>query len=170
MYAAAIGRDLDGLSALTVSLLFSGNALAAIPSAKWSGSRGPAGIWFLLTASCAMAIAVSRSGVIFGAAVVTWGFVFFMGIPAAFGLLANRSAFPEERAGDAQAVMAVGRVFGPLLGGALLASGSTTTLGFASSGVMGLGAVLLLYVDRERFVVTRQFGRWKPSIDAAEHS
>lgn len=155
VYGAAIGRNLDGLSPLTVSLLFSGNALAAIPSARWTGRRGPAGIWFLATAACAFAIAVSRSGGVFGIAVVLWGFVFFMGIPAAFGLLAARSNFPEERAGDAQAVMALGRVFGPLLGGALLASGSTGTLGIVSSGIMTTGALLLLYVDRERFVVRR---------------
>jgi len=155
VYGAAIGRDLDGLSPLTVSLLFSGNALAAIPSARWTGRRGPAGLWFLITAACALAIAVSRSGVVFGIAIVLWGFVFFMGIPAAFGLLAARSNFPEERAGDAQAVMALGRVFGPLLGGALLAAGSTGTLGIVSSGIMSVGAGLLLYVDRDRFVVQR---------------
>jgi DHA1 family inner membrane transport protein len=171
VYAAAIGRDLDGLSPLTVSLLFSGNAIASIPSAKWSGRRGPAGMWFVLTATCALAIAVSRSGVVFGVALVSWGFVFFMGIPAAFTLLAARSAFPEERAGDAQAVMALGRVFGPLLGGALLAAGSTTTLGVTAAAVMSTGAALLLYVDRERFVVTRQFGRWpRSSVDAAQHA
>lgn len=155
VYAAAIGRDLDGLSPLTVSLLFSGNALAAIPSARWTGRRGPAGVWFLATAACAMAIAVSRSGVVFGLAIVLWGFVFFMGIPAAFNLLAARSNFPEERAGDAQAVMALGRVFGPLVGGALLAADSTGTLGVVSSGILGAGGLLLLYVDRDRFTVSR---------------
>ena len=156
VYGAAIGRDLVGLSPLTVSLLFSGNALAAIPSARWSGRRGPAGVWFLATAACAMAISVSRNGVVFGLAIVLWGFVFFMGIPAAFNLLAARSNFPEERAGDAQAVMALGRVFGPLVGGALLAAGSTGTLGIVSSGILGTGALLLLYVDRDRFVVPRR--------------
>jgi len=156
VYGAAIGRDLVGLSPLTVSLLFSGNALAAIPSARWSGRRGPAGIWFLATAACAMALSVSRNGVVFGLAIVLWGFVFFMGIPAAFNLLAARSNFPEERAGDAQAVMALGRVFGPLVGGALLAAGSTGTLGIVSSGILTTGALLLLYVDRDRFVVSRR--------------
>ena len=133
VYAAAIGEELDGLSPLAVSLLFSGNALASIPSARWTGRRGPAGVWFLVTALCALTIAVARSGTLFGIALVGWGFVFFMGIPAAFTLLAARSNFPEERAGDAQAVMALGRVFGPLLGGVLYASGSTGTLETESS-------------------------------------
>lgn len=172
VYAAAIGVELDGLTPLTVSLLFSGNALAGIPSARWTGRRGPAGLWFVLTAVCALTIAVSRSGVLFGVAMVGWGFVFFMGVPAAFSLLAARSVFPEERAGDAQAVMALGRVFGPMLGGALYAAGSTTTLGVAAATVMAVGAALLLYVDRQRFVVVRQFGNWQAvrSVDTTQHA
>ncbi len=173
VYAAAIGVELDGLSPVTVSLLFSGNALAAIPSARWTGRRGPAGIWFLLTAVCAVTIAVSRSGLWFSVAIVGWGFVFFMGVPAAFSLLAARSNFPEERAGDAQAVMALGRVFGPLLGGALYATGSTGTLGIVAASVMSVGAALLLYVDRQRFVVVRQFGNWqanRSSVDTTQHA
>jgi predicted MFS family arabinose efflux permease len=173
VYAAAIGEELDGLTPLTVSLLFSANALASIPSARWTGRRGSAGIWFLITALCALTIALSRSGLLFGAAMIGWGFVFFMGIPAAFTLLAARSNFPEERAGDAQAVMALGRVFGPLLGGALYAAGSTGTLGIVAATVMAVGAGLLLYVDRQRFVVVRQFGTWqanRSSVDSAQHA
>jgi MFS transporter, DHA1 family, inner membrane transport protein len=154
VYAAAIGEELDGLSPLTVSLVFSGNALASIPAAKWTGRRGPAGMWFAATGLSALLIATSRSGLVFSIALVGWGFVFFMGISSAFALLAARSRFPEERAGDAQAVMALGRVFGPLLGGALLAAGSTGTLGLVAGGVICAGAGLLLYVDRARFIVT----------------
>ncbi len=68
VYAAAIGHDLDGLSPMTVSLMFSGNSLASIPAAKWTGRRGPAGIWFLLTSFCALAIArlAQRSRVLAG--------------------------------------------------------------------------------------------------------
>jgi predicted MFS family arabinose efflux permease len=173
VFAAAIGENLDGLSPLTVSLLFSGNALAAIPSARWTGRRGPAGMWFLMTAVCALTIAVSRSGLLFSVALIGWGFVFFMGVPAAFNLLAARSNFPEERAGDAQATMALGRVFGPLLGGALYAAGSTGMLGIISASVMAFGGFLLLYVDRQRFVAVRQFGMWqanRTSADTTQHA
>ena len=173
VYSAAIGTDLDGLSPLTVSLLFSGNALAAIPSARWTGRRGPAGIWFIATAVCALAIASSRSGIVFGVAMVGWGFVFFMGIPAAFNLLAERSNLPEERAGDAQAVMALGRVFGPIMGGVLLAAGSEATLGMVAAGAVTFGSCLLLYVDRQRFVVVRQCGTWsqvRASVDPTQYA
>jgi DHA1 family inner membrane transport protein len=153
-----------------VSLLYSANALASIPSARWTGRRGPAGLWFALTAMCALAMAASRSGVVFGLAITAWGFVFFMGTPAAFHLLAARSRFPEERAGDAQAMMALGRVFGPLIGGALIAAGSPTTLGIGAAAIMLAGASLLLYVDRDRFVVAQTTLRamtGRVSVDAA---
>jgi len=52
--------------------------------------------------------------------------------------------------------MALGRVFGPLMGGAFLTAGSTGTLAFAASAIMGSAAVLLLYVDREQFLVKRR--------------
>ncbi len=81
------------------------------------GRRGPAGFWYLLTAGLAFLLPAVHVAPVFVFALVGWGFVFFMGMPAAFALLASRSRFPEERAGDAQAVMALGRVFGPLIGG-----------------------------------------------------
>ena len=69
--------------------------------------------------------------------------------------------------------MALGRVFGPLLGGVLYASGSTGTLGLASASVIATGGALLLYVDRQRFVVVRQYGAWsqaRASVDSAQHA
>ncbi len=134
VYSAAIGKDLDGLSPLTVSLLFSGNALGSHTVGAMDRTPRPRRASGFSPPPCArLAIAASRSGVVFGAAIVGWGFVFFMGVPAAFNLLAERSNFPEERAGDAQAMMALGRVFGPIMGGTLLAAGSEVTLGFVSA-------------------------------------
>lgn len=148
IYAAAIGTELNSLDPITVSLLFSANSLVAIPAARWRGNRGPAGFWYLCTAAMAILLASVRQPFLFGFGLVAWGFVFFMATPAAFQLLASRSAFPAERAGDAQAVMALGRVFGPLLGGALLAHGSSVALGFCAAGVMTAASLILLYVDR----------------------
>ena len=68
--------------AVTVSLLFSANAIAGIPAARWSGRRGPAGMWFIGTATCAVLIASIRHDVVFVVGLVGWGFVFFMGVPA----------------------------------------------------------------------------------------
>lgn len=148
IYAAVIGQDLRNMSPVAVSLLFSVNAVAGIPAAKWAGPRGAAGFWFLGTATMAILMASIDNQVAFSIGLVGWGFCFFMAIPASFALLASRSAFPAERAGDAQAVMALGRVFGPLLGGALIASGSSVALGFTAAGIVAMAAVMLLYADR----------------------
>ncbi|MFT4656500.1 MAG: putative MFS family arabinose efflux permease [Candidatus Aldehydirespiratoraceae bacterium] len=151
VYAAAIGTEFNDLSPFVVSLVFSANALVSIPAAKWSGPRGPAGLWFCGTAALSFVVPAVHVPIVFITALVSWGFVFFMGIPAAFGLLASRSRFPEERAGDAQAVMALGRVAGPLIGGAFIGSGATTKMGLAASVIMLSAAALLLYVERDRF-------------------
>ena len=147
VYAAAIGTDLVGLSTIVVSLVFSANALASIPAAKWPGRRGPPGMWFFGTAVLALLLPTVHTRPVFVGALVGWGFIYFMGIPAAFGLLASRSEFPEERAGDAQAVMAAGRVFGPLMGGAFLSAGETLAMGLAAMGIMTFASALLLYAD-----------------------
>ncbi|MDX2379580.1 MAG: hypothetical protein QNM02_07465 [Acidimicrobiia bacterium] len=159
VYGVAIGTEANGMTALTVSLIYSANAIAAIPAAKWYGPRGPAGIWFVCTAVCAFSIAGVRNPIVFSVALVAWGFVFFMGVPAAFGLLAARSNFPEERAGDAQAVMALGRVFGPLLGGVFIGAGAYIGLAFTSAAILMVAAGTLLFVDRRRFLVSGANGR-----------
>ena len=155
VYAAAIGTEYNGLDPIVVSLAFSANALVAVPAARWKGRRGPAGFWYLLTAVLAFVLPAVHVAPIFTFALIAWGFVFFMGMPAAFSLLASRSRFPEERAGDAQAVMALGRVFGPLIGGAFIATGATTMRGIAASSIMFCAAGLMLYIDRERFAHRR---------------
>lgn len=153
VYAASIGIERNGLSPFVVSLLYAGNALAGIPSARHKGRRGPAGLWFGLISVLAFLIAGVDSVIVFSFALIAWGLLFFMGLPAAFNLLASRSNYPEERAGDAQAIMAFGRVFGPLLGGAIVSHGELLTLGIVAGGIMFAGSILLSYVDRQRFVV-----------------
>ena len=155
VYAAAIGTEFNDLDPIAVSLAFSANALVAVPAARWRGRRGPAGFWYLLTAGLAFLLPAVHVAPVFVFALVGWGFVFFMGMPAAFALLASRSRFPEERAGDAQAVMALGRVFGPLIGGVFIATGATTMMGIAASSIMCGAAGLMLYIDRDRFA------RWR---------
>lgn len=64
-------------------------------------------------------------------------------------------------------------LFGPIMGGSLIAAGSEVTLGFVAAAVMSSGSFLLLYVDRQRFVVVRQYGTWsqsRASVDSAHHA
>ncbi|MGA9275312.1 MFS transporter [Ilumatobacter sp.] len=151
VYAAAIGTDFNGLSPFAVSLAFSANALVAVPAARWTGSRGPAGVWYFATAVMAVLLPSVHATPVFLFAVIGWGFVFFMGMPAAFGLLASKSRFPEERAGDAQAVMALGRVFGPLLGGAFITADRLVAMGLTAAVILCIAGSLMIYIDRARF-------------------
>jgi len=100
VYAAAIGTEYNGLDPIAVSLAFSANALVAVPAARWKGRRGPAGMWYIATAVLAFVLPAVHIAPIFVIALIAWGFVFFMGMPAAFALLASHSRFPEERAGE----------------------------------------------------------------------
>nr|WP_158412376.1 MFS transporter [Ilumatobacter nonamiensis] len=150
VYAAAIGTDFNGLSPFAVSLAFSANALVAVPAARWTGRRGPAGIWYLATAVMAVLLSSVHVTAVFLFAVIGWGFVFFMGMPAAFALLASKSRFPEERAGDAQAVMALGRVFGPLIGGAFLAADAMVAMGVTSAAILCIAGSMMISLDRGR--------------------
>jgi predicted MFS family arabinose efflux permease len=147
VYAGAIGLGINGMPALAVSLAFSANALAAVPSARFRGTRRLSGAWLGLTALAALAITVVHEPVVFWAGMVVWGFAFWMGVPGAFTLLASRSRYPDERAGDAQAVMALGRVFGPLVGGVVLTNVSVEALGLVGGGLVACAGVVMLWVE-----------------------
>ena len=103
-------------------------------------------MWIGLTGIAAVLVGTVHAPLVFLLAMTMWGFSFWMGIPGAFSLLAERSNFPDERAGDAQAIMAVGRVIGPLVGGALYEI-SPSALGAGAGAIMITAAALLVYVE-----------------------
>jgi predicted MFS family arabinose efflux permease len=146
VYVAVIGQDDVGLSPLAVSLVLSANALAGVPSARWRGPRKLPGFWMSLTGLCAVLVGTLHSPIVFWLALPVWGFSFWMGTPGAFSLLAERSRYPDERAGDAQAVMAAGRVVGPLVGGALYAL-SPGVLGAVAGGTMAVAGAAMIYIE-----------------------
>ncbi|MFV0524483.1 MAG: MFS transporter [Acidimicrobiales bacterium] len=135
-FAVVLGRDRLGLDAGAVSWALSANAVAAIPATRWPYRRGLPGPWMAVTGACALALTVAPAVGVFVGAIVVWGFAFWMGVPGVFTVLADRSAHPADRAGDAQAVMAAGRVIGPVLGGVLLDAGGALTLGLVGSTLM----------------------------------
>jgi MFS family permease len=147
VFAGAIGQDIEGLSPLWVSLAFSANAVASIPTARFRGVRRLPGLWMAITAGSAVVVAAVSSPITFWVAMAVWGAAFWMGIPGAFALLAERSRYPEERAGDAQAVMALGRVFGPAFGALVVSATSVTVLGYLAGAVMLAAAATMLYVE-----------------------
>ncbi len=146
VFASVIGQDEVGLSALAVSLVFAANSIAGVPSAKYRGERKLPGFWMITTAACAVVVGLVHHPAAFWIALPLWGFSFWMATPAAFSLLAERSRYPAERAGDAQAIMAAGRVVGPLMGGLAYAA-SPGMIGVVGGGVMALAGVTMVYVE-----------------------
>lgn len=144
MFTAVIGQQ-RGLALGAVGWAYSANAVAGVIGSRWPGKRGPAGVWVAATGAIALVVCLVEVGWIQLVAMGLWGFLFWMGVPGAFSLLAERSAYPEERAGDAQAFMAAGRVAGPLLGGLALDHGGTAVLGWVAASLM-IGAGLAVVV------------------------
>lgn len=146
VFAGAIGTDHVGLSPLVMSLMFAANALAGVPSARFRGLRRLPGLWMGVTGVCALLVSAVHVLPVYVIAMPLWGFAFWMGIPGAFSLLAERSKYPEERAGDAQSIMALGRVFGPAIGGVLYEA-DPVALGVVAGGAMIAASVFLVYIE-----------------------
>ena len=142
VFSGVIADNL-GMSTIALSLALSLNAITGIPAARYAGRRRMPGGFIAITALCALALATVDSQVVFFAAMALWGAAFWMAVPEAYTLLSERSKHPADRIGDAQAVMALGRVIGPTVGGILVAAGSFTVLGVAAAGIMLAGAILV---------------------------
>jgi DHA1 family inner membrane transport protein len=140
-YAVVLGGGRPGLSSTQIAIAFSCNALVGIPAARWVSRHSIPSPWIAATAMCALVIATTSVDWIFVAAVIFWGFAFWAAVPAVFKILASRSQYPEERAGDAQALMAMGRAAGPFLGGILIDGPGTTVLGLVASALMLAAAI-----------------------------
>lgn len=142
VFAAAAGQEIAHLSPVVVSVAFSLNALLGVVATRFSAKPGTAWMWLAATALGALGIGLIESPIVFMAAMVGWGFVFWMGVPAVFLLLAERSLSPAERVGDAQSLMALGRVVGPIVGGIVLGAGAFDRLSVV--GAVGLVAAAVL--------------------------
>ena len=116
-----------------------------MPSGR--GAEVEPGIWIALTGSCALAMTLASNPLLFAAVIVAWGFSFWMGIPGVFSVLAERSRHPADRAGDAQAIMAGGRIFGPLLGALVLEGLGATALGVFGGGLMMSAGVVIIVIQ-----------------------
>ena len=147
VFIGALGQEQYGMSALTISLVFSANAAASIPSARYRGRRPFAGAFFFITAACALAIGFLDEPAWMWVILIMWGAAFWAATPGAYAILAARSRYPAERAGDAQAAMAAGRAVGPLLGGALVSAGSFETLSIVGAAMLAVAAATIVMVE-----------------------
>lgn len=147
VFGGLIARDDLGISPGVFSVVLALNAAAGIPSASWKKGRPLAGLWLSGCGVSGVIFATSGNAWLGSAAIVFWGFAFWMGVPGAYALLSRVSRYPSERAGDAQAAMAIGRIFGPIFGGTLLALGSQVTLGLVAGSLMVLGGSVVTAVE-----------------------
>ena len=138
-----VARDIHGLSGPTASLAFSLNAAGGLLGARLSSRHQWPG-WMIASIAPAAVLSVVGPPVFFFIGMAWWGFAFWMAIPWVLQMLSDRSLAPSERAGDAQGLMAVGRSFGPLLGGAFVDLGSLVALAIVSGvGHMTAGAMVV---------------------------
>ncbi len=147
--AVAAGEEL-GLTPVAASLGYSLNALGGLIGARLSGRHRRPG-WWLATSGAAAFLTVGGGGAFwFFAGLFWWGLAFWMGIPGVLQMLAERSLEPGERAGDAQAVMAIGRALGPILGGGLTDAGAFRQLAVISGVGMTLSGLTVTGVQEGR--------------------
>ncbi len=145
-----LGIRLEGLDAApwVLSIAMAGNALAGYLGTRRTAKR--AWVWFVLIGACAAVAFVPVLVWPVVIAVWTWGFAFWMGIPRLLRLLEERSDRPGERTGDAQGLMAVGRILGPIMGGSLEGLGGFIMVGtVAAFGVTAAGS-MVAGVERQR--------------------
>ena len=159
VFAAAAGRDVAHLSPVVVSVAFSLNALVGVVATRFVAKPGTAWMWLAATGLGALGVGLSGSPVVYMAAMIGWGFVFWMGVPKVFLLLAERSLSPAERVGDAQSVMALGRVFGPIVGGVILGAGAFDRLSLFGAVGLEIAALVVGAVEIARIRLAPQSGR-----------
>ena len=147
MYAVVLGTGDPGLSVTLIAAGFSLNTVVGVPAARLRVARKTPSPWMAATAVCAIVMATTGWSWMFLGALVVWGFFFWAAIPGVFEVLASRSRYPEERVGDAQALMAAGRAAGPLMGGLLIDGAGATVLGLVGSGLM-LAAAIGVFTTR----------------------
>jgi len=150
VFSGAAALTLHGLTPVSVAWALSINAVTGVFATRRTAARGTAWIWITGAAASALIIGTVESGALFFVAMALWGFAFWMAVPELLRLVAERSVNPSERMGDAQAAMAVGRIAGPLLGGAALSAGQFARLSAAGTAVILAGAVIVGLVEMYR--------------------
>jgi DHA1 family inner membrane transport protein len=148
VYTASLGQDI-GMGATAISLTFSANALAGFVGAQLKG-KGSAAPWIAVMAVCVATLGFVPEAAVFVVGMTLWGLAFWIAMPRVMSSIADWSPAPEDRVGDAQSAMAVGRAIGPAIGGLVLFSGSFFALAIWSVTGLLLSAVVVLLVDSYR--------------------
>ncbi len=149
IFAAVAAADVHGLSPFAASIGYSLNAAAGILGARLAHRHRRPGWWFASVGIAAF-LTVGGGTALFFVGMAWWGFGWWMGLPGVLRMLTERSLLPDERAGHAQGLMAVGRAIGPLVGGHFADSGAWTTLAIVAGSGLALGGGSIVAVDEGR--------------------
>lgn len=150
-----VSRDIHDMAPLAASIGFSLNAFGGLVGA-WMSTRHSKPGWFIASIGVAAAVTVFGGPFLFFVGMFWWGFAHWMGVPGVLQMLVDRSLEPAERAGDGQGVMALGRSFGPAMGGAFVDAGALGALAVVSaSGLTATGlTVVAVKAGRRRLPAT----------------
>lgn len=156
VYESVAASQLFGMSPAATSFAFSLNAGAGLLGAQFSRRHVVPGRWMVTVAPAALLTILGGSPALFYVGMAWWGFAFWMSVPGVLQMLAQRSLARDERAGDAQALMAFGRAGGPAMGGVFVDAGSFGGLAVIASAGLALSGMMVMGVQegRERLPVT----------------
>lgn len=150
VFGVAIGVEQLGMNATVVSLAYSFNALAGLIAARRLANDELHSSWILGVAVSAALVAFGGSAYLFFFGLTLWGFFFWMATPNILRSVAGWSLAPDERIGDAQSTMAIGRAAGPAIATVLISNGSFSALGIFSVGGLFASAVVVWRVQSYR--------------------
>ncbi len=147
MFTIAMADARIHLDPSVAALAISANAAAGLTATRLRTGSDAASPWLAgIVASISVMIAFPVAPV-FYVSMMTWGFCFWMAVPRVLRMVAAWSLAPAERVGDAQGLMALGRVDGPAIGGMLVGGGAYISVGIEAAVVTGLAAVVVAGVE-----------------------
>ena len=143
VFLGAFAELKAGLTAVGMSIGFSVNALAGLIGARLRWRPHHAWPWLVLVAGSAASIVLFPGAPAYYIGMFGWGFAFWMAVPTVLGRVVEWSLAPDERVGDAQSVMALGRAAGPSVAAVLVGNGKFGGLAvFAGTGLLTSAGVV----------------------------
>jgi len=150
VFMAAFAQTEVGLGEVALSVGFSLHALAGLIGIRLRRHPIWAWPWMIGITVSVLTIIALPDPITFFAGMVGWGLCFWVAVPRILNRVAEWSLVAEERVGDAQGIMALGRSVGPAFGSVLVGHGQFVGVGvFSTLGLTG-AAGLVGAVERYR--------------------
>ncbi len=150
VFEAVVAVERLGMTPFAASLGFSLTAAAGFFGAKLAPRQRRPGVWLATAGPAAALTVLGGTPFWFYVGMAWWGFAFWIGLPGVLTMLAARSLRPDERAGDAQGLMAFGRSIGPGFGGVLVDAGSVGALAVVAGVGLTISGLVVVGVQEGR--------------------